>query len=355
MSELNKWIPIGNIRGPQGEKGDTGNGLTIFDYYDTIDELPSNPLPGDAYGVKNDDGKYEIHIYSPNKGWVNNGALQPDINEQAPNYDESTKLENLSSGEKISLAFGKIARAVKDLISHLGNKSNPHGVTANQIGAAASDHSHTANSLKVKSIGGGTNISENSDLNSYTTVGNYVCSLTDTALSLANCPAKGAFTMTVGYAAGSSSYLYQEITHFSTGIKYYRTYTVSTAEWSDWRTTYSTSNKPTPADIGALAIESQPYKGNGLYGVENARTFTFSFRPKMFFISGYGRGGGNYTLTVPYGFPFVHTVVHTSDGGFATMSCEFKYNENSITMYNTTSANNGFNTDGKDYVITSIG
>ena len=71
---------IGNIK---GEKGDTGNGLTIKDFYDTMDELPSNPSAGDAYGVKNADGDYEIHIYSPSKGWVNNGALLPDINHQA--------------------------------------------------------------------------------------------------------------------------------------------------------------------------------------------------------------------------------------------------------------------------------
>lgn len=125
-------ILLGNIR---GKKGDTGNGLTIMDYFDTIDELPTDPMPGDAYGVKNDEGHYDIHIYSFNKGWVNNGTLQPDINEQAPNYGEATTLENLTSGEKISIAFGKIKKATRELISHLSNKENPHNVTASQVGA----------------------------------------------------------------------------------------------------------------------------------------------------------------------------------------------------------------------------
>ena len=111
---------IGNIK---GEKGDTGNGLTIKDFYDTMDELPSNPSAGDAYGVKNADGDYEIHIYSPSKGWVNNGALQPDINHQAPNYEEAKELETLSSGEKISIAFGKIKKAITDFISHKGDNT----------------------------------------------------------------------------------------------------------------------------------------------------------------------------------------------------------------------------------------
>ena len=110
-------IFIGNIRGP---KGDTGNGLTIKEFYSTIDELPDNPSVGDAYGV-GEEGAYEIYIYSATKGWVNSGAFQPDINEQAPNYDEATTLESLSSGEKISLAFGKIKKAIKELISHLAD------------------------------------------------------------------------------------------------------------------------------------------------------------------------------------------------------------------------------------------
>ena len=110
-------IFIGNIRGP---KGDTGNGLTIKEFYSTIDELPDNPSVGDAYGV-GEEGAYEIYIYSATKGWVNSGAFQPDINEQAPNYDEATTLESLTSGEKISIAFGKIKKAIKEFITHKGD------------------------------------------------------------------------------------------------------------------------------------------------------------------------------------------------------------------------------------------
>lgn len=59
-------------------------------------------------------------------------------NDQTPTFTESTTLAKLSSGEKISVAFGKIAKAISDLISHIANKSNPHGVTASQVGADAS-------------------------------------------------------------------------------------------------------------------------------------------------------------------------------------------------------------------------
>lgn len=56
-------------------------------------------------------------------------------NDQQPTFTEASALTELTSGEKLTLMMGKIATAIKNLISHLGNKSNPHGVTAAQTGA----------------------------------------------------------------------------------------------------------------------------------------------------------------------------------------------------------------------------
>ncbi len=56
-------------------------------------------------------------------------------NDQTPTHTEASALAKLTSGEKLSVAFGKIAKAISDLISHLSNKNNPHGVTAEQAGA----------------------------------------------------------------------------------------------------------------------------------------------------------------------------------------------------------------------------
>lgn len=56
-------------------------------------------------------------------------------NDQTPTYEQAEAISELSSGEKLSAAFGKLKKAVSDLISHLGNKNNPHSVTAAQAGA----------------------------------------------------------------------------------------------------------------------------------------------------------------------------------------------------------------------------
>lgn len=63
-------------------------------------------------------------------------GLVPNVttNDQTPTYTVATTLTNLTSGEKLSTAFGKIAKAIVDLIAHIANKSNPHGVTKAQVG-----------------------------------------------------------------------------------------------------------------------------------------------------------------------------------------------------------------------------
>ena len=87
----------------------------------------------------------ETKVYAhPGSGTNPHGTTKSDVglgnvpnvstNDQTPTYTAATTLAALSSGEKLSAAFGKLAKAVSDLISHLSNKSNPHGVTKSQVG-----------------------------------------------------------------------------------------------------------------------------------------------------------------------------------------------------------------------------
>ena len=81
---------------------------------------------------------------------VNNHALSGDVivtksdvglgnvpnvttNNQTPTYTVASSLANLTSGEVLSTAFGKIAKAVSSLISHINNTNNPHSVTKAQV------------------------------------------------------------------------------------------------------------------------------------------------------------------------------------------------------------------------------
>ena len=74
-------------------------------------------------------------------------------NDQTPTYTEASTAASLTSGEKLSVAFGKIAKAITDFLAHVANKSNPHGVTASQVGAAASSHNHAASNITSGTLG----------------------------------------------------------------------------------------------------------------------------------------------------------------------------------------------------------
>lgn len=63
-------------------------------------------------------------------------------NDQTPTYSQASAIANLTSGEKLSVAFGKIMKAIADFIAHKNSTGNPHGVTASQAGAAPAVHGH---------------------------------------------------------------------------------------------------------------------------------------------------------------------------------------------------------------------
>lgn len=83
-------------------------------------------------------------------------------NNQTPTYTLPQVDTEMKSGEPLGTAFGKIAKVVKSFIAHLSNKSNPHGNTPEGIGAAKSEHTHSAADITqgaLSAVRGGTGIS----------------------------------------------------------------------------------------------------------------------------------------------------------------------------------------------------
>ena len=73
-------------------------------------------------------------------------------NDLQPTYTELSTLDKLTSGEKLSVAFSKIAYAIKVLIAHISNASNPHWVTASQTGALPISGGTMTGKLTTKGI-----------------------------------------------------------------------------------------------------------------------------------------------------------------------------------------------------------
>lgn len=59
---------------------------------------------------------------------------------EAPEFTEAEELEGLESKKPNGTLWGRVAKAVSSLIAHLGNKENPHKVTAAQTGALTKDN-----------------------------------------------------------------------------------------------------------------------------------------------------------------------------------------------------------------------
>lgn len=131
-------------------------------------------------------------------------------NDQTPTFTAASKLETLASGERLSTSFGKITKAITDLISHIGNKSNPHGVTKAQVGLGSVDN--TADSAKPISTAQATAIADakkagtdaQSSINSHTGNKSNPHGVTKSQVGLSNVPNVSTNDQTPTYSQAST-------------------------------------------------------------------------------------------------------------------------------------------------------
>lgn len=127
-------------------------------------------LPNATYASK---AEFDAHLAASNPHGIKKADVGlgnvPNVttNNQQPTWTIASKLQELVSGEYLSVAFGKIAKAIKDLISHINDRNNPHGVTYRQAGAAAATHQHSATDITSGTLPverGGTSCSTDASL-----------------------------------------------------------------------------------------------------------------------------------------------------------------------------------------------
>lgn len=143
-------------------------------------------------------------------------------------------------------------------VYHTGNKPTPA-----EIGAAPTSHSHTKSQISdfpaSLPANGGTasyanyvnanNIAANTDLNTLTTPGFYYCPSNATVATFKNSATTNAFFMVVGKHAGTI----QTIHEYMTGGQKIFTRNLYSGTWGAWQRFYTSTNKPTAAEVGAAA------------------------------------------------------------------------------------------------------
>lgn len=117
------------IKKGQMTDNETGDLLYFQTSYDMVTDKPANFPPSNH----NHDDRYYTEAEMNTKL-----TAKLDTTGNASNvtntFTQASTLANLTTGEKLSVSFGKIMKAIADLISHIGNKSNPHVVTKSQVG-----------------------------------------------------------------------------------------------------------------------------------------------------------------------------------------------------------------------------
>ena len=67
------------------------------------------------------------------------------------NFTKASSLKQPTSGSKLSVLIGLLAKAIDSFQAHFTDNSNPHSTSYSQVGAAAANHSHTLASLGAAS------------------------------------------------------------------------------------------------------------------------------------------------------------------------------------------------------------
>lgn len=224
--------------------------------------------------------------------------------------------------------------------SHADNIDNPHGVTAEKIGAVKKDLSNLENGV-VPVNKGGTGVIELKDFyarQAYHLVPNN-CSNKDfntlkeagfyfgyTGMTNAACNEISVLEV-IPY---SNDWVAQRQTRLSDGKIFYRFF-YQGEKWSNWTYIY------TEKINGAPRVAYGDYTGNGNYGTNNKNTITVDFAPRLVFI------GGEIYFQRRY-----DKAQHFIENYGGTNYVNLEWGENSISWYG-----NGegvqMNTSGKTY------
>ena len=288
-----KWVDNGTIQGAkgekgeqgiqgvQGEKGDKGDTVTITEVTATVDETTGTPtvtvtMSGTETeksfsfafsGLKGEKGEQGIQGEKGEQGIQGDNATI-DINTQTPTYTENTDLVNLTSGEKINVAFGKIKKAITDLIAHL-NAINPHGISASTVGLGnvnnTSDADKPVSTAQATAIADAKGAGTTAQNNLTSHIGNTTLHITSTERATWNgkAPQSHASTATTYGVGTSSNYGHLKITD-STSTKSSDTAASATAVKAV-ADSLSALQTMVASNTSSLKIVSGSYAGTGTY------------------------------------------------------------------------------------------
>ena len=243
------------------------------------------------------------------------------------NVDNTSDMNKpVSTAQATAIAEAKSAgtNAQANINGHISNKSNPHNVTLEQIGAMSSNGGTFTGDLVIKKQWANLTFKDNNARIAYleknptnNDFGMYSCFNDDNISAIIVKPETTAL---------------KECVVFKTIIESAET------EYKIW----GEHNLPYPSQI-----QNGSYDGNGGTGSKNSVILTFNFNPKIVFITG---GNRMLTLVLPNA-KGVGCGVNTATG----FGVEVSWGEKSVSYYNGSNATDMMNASSTTYNWVAIG
>lgn len=204
--------------------------------YNVLDTRDKTELEGAINGKANASHTHEIaNITNLQNALDSKAAVQ-----HTHTISNITDLQTTLDG-KAPASHTHTSANITDLQSLLDNKAN---ATHYHDMADVSGLENAINKLSgiidngVYTLKSGDDIPASTNLDTMTSVGNYVCNLDTTVATITNSPTGGkAFALKVGDLLNNDKYPYQEITRYTDGASWRRTYDRTTSKWSAWCST----------------------------------------------------------------------------------------------------------------------
>ena len=222
-------------------------------------------------------------------------------NDQTPTYTESTVLTNLTSGEKLSVAFGKIKKAITDFISHINDtaKHNHSATGGAAIGKDATTGNNSGGAVGYKAAtGGGGAVGDNAKSNSGGGIGYLAEAANGGAIGeeaksnnggAIGYKAKTANGCAIGHMARTVNQDGVEIDAIQLGTG------TNTKEKSmqvyDYTLLDADGTIPIERLVKGVRIGTGTYTGTGEAGSDTKSCLLFEFNPKVVFVT----AGGHVT------------------------------------------------------------
>lgn len=233
---------------------------------------------------------------------------------------------------------------VKADATHTHTKSNITGLESDLNIINGSISSINTKMGNVYNLKGASTIASNSNLDNMKTIGNYVCNLDATASTISNSPTGGkAFALKVGDLLDDGKYPYQEVTRYTDGMSWRRTYNRASSTWNAWySTSFATARKVLwtgtwnagtinasgiqnysvymfYANSGAMMIGFKSYDGTRIncYGIICPERNIMRLESATFTIS-----GETLTRTMPRSWTLTGTAITSADGALVITMIE---------------------------------